>query len=230
MELYDLMIRELETRYTLRMQKIEQSYDARINAIKQEFEAYKNKKLDELSARLTELNDVLSRFIQVNLATFNGNLQRLSDQTLMSAGFNRDTLLTMYLAGQFDKLLDALSTIALYITPGERTALDQMLNIVDQYYDLVSRYRLLQEIAQVSIEEREARMNAMIQRLMSEKIARINELKAELEDKKAIQEKKKVLERISLERRISSLERKVEEYSVELSSIERQLQALHAAG
>lgn len=224
LELYDAMIRELENRYQARIQRIADQYDIRIAAIQDEFAKWKEKRLEEIDARLKALQDKLSRFIQIHMADFTGNLQKISDETFSAAGLNRDVILNMFVNGQFDDLLNALTTLALYITAKEKTALDQLLTVLDQYYDLVSRYQLLQTIEKLRIEEREARVSAMIQKLQAEKMAKIQQLQSELADKKEILEKKKELEKIRTESRIAKLQSKVDELSIELTSINKQLE------
>jgi len=225
LELYDIMIRELENRYTVRMQRIEEVYDSRINALQDEFQIWQKRRIEELKARIAEIDAELTRFIQIYIAQFNGNLQRISDETLSSAGYTLQQLLNMFLNARFDELLDALSIIGLYITEKERTALSTMLRIVNRYFDLVERRNLLQKLVELRIEEREAYLQYRINKLREEKMRKIAELQAKLADEKEKIERRKRLEEIRINMRISKLQSKVEELSVELSSINKQLQA-----
>ena len=223
MELYDAMIHELEQRYTARMQRVEEIYDARIAAIQEEFSNYRDKKMEEIEARIGNLIAELSRFIQIYLPEFRRSLERISDETLGLAGLSRGPILNAYVNGQFDQLLDMLTTLSVYATEKELSAVKSMMRIVDRYYDLVSRIEMLRTISTVRIELRESRVAAIINKLKSEKFARINQLKSELESRKEILMRKKRIEEIRTNMRISRLHSKVDELSVELSSIERRI-------
>jgi len=225
LELYDVMLKEVEQRYTARMQAIEEAYNSKINALQEEFQIWQKRRVEELEARIAEIDAELTRFIQLYIAQFNGNLQRIGDETLSAAGYTRQQLLNMFLNAQFEELLDALSVIGLYITEKERTALSTMLRIVNRYFDLVERRNLLQKLVELRIEEREAYLQYRINKLREEKMRRIAELQAKLEDEKERIERRKRLEEISVNRRISRLQTKLEEYNVELASIQKQLQA-----
>ena len=224
LELYDVMLRELEQRYTARMQRIEEVYDSRINALQDEFQIWQKRRIEELKARIAEIDAELTRFIQIYIAQFNGNLQRISDETLSASGYTRQQLLNMFLNARFDELLDALSVIGLYITEKERTALSTMLRIVNRYFDLVERRNLLQKLVELRIEEREAYVQYRINKLREEKMRKIAELQAKLADEKEKIERKKRIEEIRINMRISKLQSKVDELSVELSSINKQLE------
>ncbi len=224
LELYEVMIRELENRYLRRLQRISDIYDIRISAIKEEFTKWKEKKLEEIETRLKAIEAELSRFVTLYSGDFIENLSKISDDTLMQAGTSREVLVNLWTQARFDELANALINLLAVATEKELSAIDHLLRLIDKYYDLLGRYQTLQTIAKVRIEEREAKVTALINKLQSEKMSKINQLKAELEDRKAILEKKKELERIRTEMRIAKLQSKVDELSIELSSIEKQLQ------
>ena len=226
LELYDIMLKDLEDRYTSRIKRVTEVYDARIAAVKDEFTKYKEKKLREIEARIAEIDSELSRFVHINIAKFKGELERISDETLTLAGYTREAILNLFLDMRMDELLNVLAQLAIYTTPKEYKSVDRMLKIVNRYYDLVERRFLLETIGKIRIEEREVRVDALIKRLEAEKTRKVNELRAELERRKEILERRKRLEELRTNARISRLKYKAEEVSIELSSIKRQLEVI----
>ena len=230
LELYDVMIKEVENRYKARMERIEALYDARIAAIREEFAVVKEARVEELKSRLATIEAEISRFIELNLFAFRDYLGKISDETLMLAAIRRERILDAYTRGNFDELHRYLTTLIPYVKPEEEEPLVAMLKIVDKYYDLAERYRMLAEIATIRIEEREARVEIMVNRLKEEKMRRIAELQGRMQDEIERIEKKKKIEEIEVSMRIARLENKVDELSVELTSIIKQLEAMKAGG
>ena len=226
LELYDVMIKELENRYTIRMQRLEEQYDIRIAAIQEEFAKWREKRLEEIEARLRNLEAELSRYITLNLKEYTELLAKISDQTLLQMGTDKEVLLNMFLEGRFEELYQIFSQMFSVATVEEWETIDRILKILDRYLDLLGRYETLKAISVVRIEMREERVNTIIARLQAEKFTRLNQLKAELAHRKELLEKRKKIEETRIRMRIARLQGKVEELSVELSSINKQLQAV----
>ena len=230
LELYDVMIREVENRYRARMERIEALYDARIAAIREEFAVVKEARVEELRSKLATIEAEISRFIELNLFAFKDYLSKISDETLMLAAIRREYIFDAYTRGNFDELHRYLTTLIPYVKPEEEEPLVAMLKIVDKYYDLAERYRMLLEIATLTIEERERRVEIMVNRLKEEKMKRIAELQGRMQDEIERIEKKKKIEETEVNMRIARLQTKVDELSVELTSIIKQLEAMKVGG
>jgi len=223
METYAAMEKSIVDNYNLIMERIRRYYEARINAVKAECNVSREKSLKEIQLRIADLESDLRDKLARALADFKAELGRIKPDVFASAGVSIEEIIDSLGSLNLDQVVDLLLSLLPYCDPREANRVESLLRHVESLRDVLERIELLKAIAEIRVEEREARCLAIVERLRGEMEVKLNQIRIKMEDRIRLLRERADDERIRIERRIDLLRSRVEEYSVELSTLERML-------